>query len=103
MKNTKSNILWGVLFILVGLGFFGQVFGIWNLGFNLFDGWWTLIIIVPCCISLINRGPKKINMIGLVVGILLLLDQVNMIRGISVFNLFIPIILVVFGLSFFIK
>lgn len=103
LKNTKSNILWGIIFILVGLGFFGKIFGIWNFNFNLFDGWWTFIIIVPCCISLFSHGPKKINTIGLSVGLVLLLDQTNIIRGISVFDLCIPLILIGIGVSFFIQ
>lgn len=101
MKNTNGNIVWGSLFILVGIGFIGKVFGIWNFCFNLFDGWWTLLIIVPCCISLFSRGPKKGNIIGLAIGLVLLLDQINIIRGISVFDLFIPIILIGIGISFF--
>lgn len=103
MKNTKSNILWGIFFILVGIGFTGKALNLWNFSFNLFDGWWTMIIIVPCCISLSNHGPRKMNLIGLVIGLLLLLDQVNIIRGISVFDLFIPIILIVIGVSFFFR
>lgn len=101
MKNTKSNILWGSLFILVGIGFIGKVFNVCNFSFSLFDGWWTLLIIIPCCISLFSRGPKKANIIGLAIGLVLLLDQINIIRGISVFDLFIPIILIGIGISFF--
>lgn len=101
MKNTNGNILWGIAFILVGIGFFGKMLGIWNFCFTSFNGWWTLLIIVPCCISLFSHGPKKVNIIGLAIGLVLLLDQINIIRGISVFDLFIPIILIGIGISFF--
>lgn len=103
MKNAKGNILWGSLFILAGIVFIGKVYGIWNFCFKLFDGWWTFLIIAPCCISLFCRGSKKANIIGLAIGLVLLLDQTNIIRGVSVFDLFIPISLIGIGISFFIR
>lgn len=103
MRNAKGNIIWGILFILVGIGFAGKIFGIWDLNFHLFDGWWTMFIIVPSCINLMNRGPRKGNIIGLAVGLLLLLDQLNIFKKISVFDLSIPVILIAIGISFFFK
>lgn len=101
MKKINGNILWGSAFILVGIGFIGKILGIWDFCFDTFDGWWTMIIIIPCCISLINSGPRKGNLIVLAIGLLLLLEQLNIIQGISVFNLIIPIILIAIGISFF--
>lgn len=103
MINRNGNILWGIIFVLVGIGFLGKVFNIWTFSFTSIDGWWTLFIIIPCCISLISRGPGKANIIGLTIGLILLLDQVNIIRGISVFDMAIPVVLIVIGIRFFFK
>ena len=50
MKGYK-NIIWGLLFIIVGIIVFTNSFGITNITI-FFDGWWTLFIIVPCFIGL---------------------------------------------------
>lgn len=99
MRNTAGNILWGIAFILVGIGFAGNAFGIWN--FELFfDGWWTLFIIVPCGISLVQHGPKAGTVIGLIIGLMFLLSEQNIIRNVSVFQLIVPMIFVAIGVSF---
>lgn len=55
MKKKLTNILWGLFFIIIGVGFAGNALGIWD--FNLFfPGWWTLLIIIPCFISMIQSG-----------------------------------------------
>ena len=46
MRQRVGNILFGLAFLVAGLGFGGQALGLWN--FNLFfSGWWTLFLIVP--------------------------------------------------------
>lgn len=103
MKNRNHNVLWGITFILLGIGFIGNVFGIWNFSLTAFEGWWTLFIIVPCGISLFSYGPKKGNIIGLAIGLVLLLNEINIIKGISVFDLSISILFIGIGVSFFFK
>ena len=78
MKKT-SNILWGLVFIIVGLILGLNAFGITNINI-FFSGWWTLFIIVPCFIGLFRETEKTGNIIGLVIGICLLLccqDVIN--------------------------
>ena len=71
MKNI-SRILWGIVLVLIG-----GIFGLNELGITsinvFFNGWWTLFIIVPCFIGLLTQYEKKGNIIGLLVGIILLL------------------------------
>ncbi len=101
-RNKIGSILWGVVFILVGLGVAGNAFHLWD--FKLFfNGWWTLFIIVPCSISVIQNGPKSGSIIGLIIGILLLLMQQEIVEWSTVGDLIIPIILVVIGLGFILK
>lgn len=102
MRNTMGNVLWGIAFIVLGIGFAGNALGIWN--FNLFfDGWWTLFIIVPCSISIVQNGVGTGNIIGLIIGIMLLMSSQNIINGATVGDLIIPIILIVVGLNFLLK
>lgn len=98
MRNKLSNILWGLFFIVVGVGFAGKAFDIWD--FNLFfAGWWTLFIIIPCLISVIQNGVGTGSIIGLVVGIMLFLSCQSAIDGSVIRKLFVPIILIAIGLN----
>lgn len=98
MKKRFGSILWGALFIVAGLGFAGNAFNLWN--FDLFfDGWWTLFLIVPAIVSMIENKPNTGNTILLIAGVLLLLTAQDIIRGELVSKLFWPFILVLIGLS----
>ena len=61
-----SNLLWGLIFILVGVVFGLNALGISDINI-FFDGWWTLFIIVPCFIGLFNDDDKSGNLIGLII------------------------------------
>lgn len=94
-----NRILWGLVFIVLGIIIALNVFNI--IDFNIFfRGWWTLIIIVPCFIGLFdNTNESKMgNIVGLVVGVLLLLMCNNLIRFDIIIKLFIPAIFVIIGL-----
>lgn len=100
MRNKIGNILWGIAFIVVGLGFAGNVLFHWNFSI-FFSGWWTLFIIVPCVISIIQNGFGWFNTIGTIFGVLLLLSRLlpGIFGGISLGGLIFPLILVGVGLS----
>lgn len=102
MRYKIGNILWGIAFILAGVGVAGNIFELWD--FNLFfNGWWTLFIIIPCFISIIQNGFNTGNSIGIAIGALLLLSAQNILpRGFS-WKLFFPAILVIIGLSIIFK
>lgn len=71
MRKRISNVLWGILFIAVGIGIIGHMAGAWE--FNLlFAGWWTLFLIVPAVLGMVERGIRIGNTIGLVLGVALL-------------------------------
>ena len=67
-----NRIIWGVVLVAAGVLAALNAFGITNFDF-FFDGWWTLFIIVPCLIGLVSSHEKTGNLIGLLVGIILLL------------------------------
>lgn len=102
MKNF-GRILWGVVLVVVGVILALNAFDITNINI-FFDGWWTLFIIVPCFITLFNPAQDKTgNIIGIIIGVLLLLYCQDVINFDIVWKLIIPIILVIIGLSFIFK
>ncbi len=102
MKITPSNFIWGLIFIILGVGFGGDAMGLWD--FNLFfSGWWTLFIIIPCAISIFQNGIGTGNVIGLIIGLLLLLGQQDILDFDVVGKLIVPIVFVLIGLSIIFK
>lgn len=102
MRNRVGNLLWGILLVAVGLGFAGNAFGLWN--FELFfAGWWTLFIIIPCAISMVQNGIQLWNAIGLGIGILLLVAAQGYFNAQLVGDLIFPIIIIAIGLSIIFK
>lgn len=98
MKPRISNFLWGMFFIILGIGFTGDIFNLWHFTI-FFAGWWTMFLIIPCFISIVDNGPHTGNVIGLVIGILLFLSRQNILDASFIGKLIFPIILVVIGLS----
>ena len=68
-----------------------------------FDGWWTLFIIIPCFIDLFGNNSKVGDMIGILIGVLLLLAAQDLIDFVLIWKLAFPAALVVIGLSFVFK
>ena len=97
-----SNILWGLVFIVVGVIFGLNALNITDINI-FFDGWWTLFIIVPCFIGLFKDEDKSSNLIGLVIGICLLLGCIDIIEFTLIWKLMVPAILVMIGISFIFK
>lgn len=94
-----NRILWGIIFITLGVIVALNTLDIIN--FNIFfNGWWTLLIIIPCFIGLFDgtKEGKLGNIIGILVGVVLLLVAQGLLRFDIVFKLFIPAVLVIIGL-----
>lgn len=98
MKNKLWPIFWGLFFIIIGIGYGGDALGAWNFTI-FFDGWWTFFIIVPCIISLIQKGYNTGDFIGLMIGIILLLSARDVINFSVIGRLIIPIVLIIIGLG----
>lgn len=98
MKNL-SRILWGIVLIFIGV--------IWGLNrtgvadINIFfDGWWTLFIIVPSAISFFEKGNNKISsLIFSIIGVLLLLAAQGLFEFEILWEILLPAIVVLIGLS----
>lgn len=96
MRRRISNTILGLIFVIIGIGFAGDVMNLWT--FNLFfKGWWTMLIIIPCFLSII-RGDISVGPItGLIIGVMLLVSHYVSLNF-NIWKLIIPIILIVIGL-----
>lgn len=101
MKKT-GNILWGIVFIVLGLIFGLNAVGVTDIDV-FFDGWWTLFIIIPSLIGIIKNARNVGGYIWLAIGIVLLLSAQGILNISRVGNLIFPAILVAIGLSIIFK
>lgn len=101
MKKT-NNLLWGIVLITIGIILGLNALEITSINI-FFDGWWTLFIIIPSIIGLINDDDKVGNIFGLFIGLALLLICQNIIDFDLLLKLFLPIILIFAGLSLIFK
>ena len=99
MKNL-SRILWGVVLVVIGIIWGLNRTGITDINI-FFDGWWTLFIIVPSAISLVDpkNNGKVSSVICLVIGIFLLLGNLFIFNFDILWEILLPVIVVIIGLS----
>lgn len=102
MRNRVGSVIWGVVLIVVALVIALNSLDIIDVSL-FFDGWWTLFIIVPCLIDLIQNGLKTSNIIGLLIGMLLLLSAQDIIDWGTLGKLIVPIILLCIAFSILFK
>lgn len=101
MKNCKSIIL-GIILVLVGVWFGLYATGVVKVNL-LFDGWWTLFIIIPSLLGLFDGEERGGSLIGLFVGVLLLLSCQDVLDFDIILKLIVPCVLIVTGLTFIFK
>lgn len=103
MKKTDSKVIWGILFVLFGLGIGAYQLGLLEGVSLFFPGWWTLFIIIPCFVQLISGKGRQSSFIWLSVGILLLLYMQGMFTIQDFGGLVVAILCIIIGVSFFFK
>lgn len=96
MKRFNS-VFWGLIIIIVGVIFLGNTFALWNVAI-FFKGWWTLFIIIPSIYGLFKKEWIS-SFLGISIGTLLLLASLDVIKWSMVGKAFIPIVLIIVGLS----
>jgi len=101
-KNKIADLLFGLCFMIAGVGLAGNAFGWWNYRL-FFDGWWTLIIIIPMIISIYKSGFHAFNTIALFIGVVLLLSEIEVLPEDTIYQLIVPIIFVVIGFQIIFK
>lgn len=102
MKNKANRILWGVIFIALGI-LLGMHQLKW-LPFDLFfDGWWALFIIVPSAVSLLTEPNKGGSLIGLLFGVFFLLSAQDILAFDLLWKLILPVAVMLIGLHLLIN
>lgn len=97
MRHRLSSVIWGLIWIALGIIIAGNAFDFWDISL-FFPGWWTLFIILPCAISVLEHGIGNFATIGLAVGILLLLNCQGIVVGVTFRKLLIPVVLILIGI-----
>ena len=99
MMKRKRQFISGLLLIIIGVLMLINALGIATVNI-FFKGWWTLFIIVPSLIGIIEDKDKTGNIVAFVIGCALFLG----VRGILDFKLLwklcLPIILIMIGLVY---
>ena len=97
MKNKRTNIFLGLILIIIGMI---ALLGSLNIiKFNMFfNGWWTVFIIVPSIVNMLEEKVNLGNTFSLLLGILLLLVMNDIITIGNVFKFVLPGLLIMFGI-----
>jgi len=93
-----SSVIWGLILVAVGAILALNALGVTKINI-FFKGWWTLFIIVPCAAGLLTGRNITGNLIGVIVGVLLLLSANNIISFSLIWKLVIPGIIIFIGLK----
>lgn len=98
MKPSFTRIAWGVILIVAGV-----LFGLHQLDMLpfdlLFDGWWSLFIIVPSAMALLTEKDKWGGLVGLLFGVFFLLSAQDVLDMSLLWKLILPVIIVLCGLK----
>lgn len=97
MRDTKK-IVWGIVLLLAGVAIALNAFGITDINV-LFPGWWTLFIIIPCGVGIFTDRDKSGNIIGLIIGVVLLLCAQDILDFSIVWKLLVPVIIIVIAIK----
>lgn len=100
MKKNASGVIWGLLFLFIGVGYLAEVFGLVNDFTIFFDGWWTLFIIIPCFAGLLkDEGDKVGYLIGIAIGLFFLLSAQDIIDSAKLWSVFVAGVFVLIGIN----
>ena len=96
--NQKRRVFWGIVLVAAGVLFALNALGITKIDL-FFDGWWTLFIIVPSAVGIFTEREKMGNVIGLIIGVVLLLCAWEILSFSVLRKLFVPAVIVIIGLK----
>jgi len=96
MRRDISTIIAGLLFLLAGISVGGSMLGFFDFNIS-FDGWWTLFLIVPALLTIVQGGFNAGNMVLLSIGVVLLLDAQNVLPRNFSWRLVFPLVLLAVG------
>lgn len=101
MKKVRLT-LWAVVFLALSVFLGAKALDFTDLPV-FFDGWWTLILIVPCFIDLFKPGRKTFNIICIIIGTVVLLCEQEVITAKVVLKLIPAVICFIIGVSIIVR
>ena len=93
-----NRIIWGLLLVAAGVLCGLNALDITDVDV-LFDGWWTLFLIIPCGIGIFTGRDKWGNLFGFLLGVYLLLSAQDVLDGSIARKLVWPALIVFFGIK----
>lgn len=97
MKDIKK-VIFGALLLAAGVILALNAFGVTDINL-FFDGWWTLFIIIPSLVAIFKDRDKSGGIFGLIIGVLLLLSQLEVIDVSWVWKITVPAVLVIIAIK----
>ncbi|MBU0997201.1 MAG: hypothetical protein KKE16_04060 [Firmicutes bacterium] len=97
MEKSNRKVL-GVILLIFGALFLLNRLNIFTVDI-FFNGWWTLLLIIPAILSMLKQGVTLGNGILLGLGVFLFLDQ----NGWNLSDYVLPSILIIVGLVILFK
>ena len=97
MKSKTLAAVLGIALVVIGIGYIGNIFEVWNFEI-FFPGWWTLFILIPAVVKIIRHGAKPVYIIWAAAGAVLLITQSGLLPDI-VGKMTMPIIVVALGFA----
>lgn len=97
MKKA-NKIIWGIVLVAAGVLLALNALNVTDFDI-LFDGWWTLFIIIPCTIGLFTERDKVGHLIGIAVGVFLLLCCLDILEFSMFWKLILPVAVLAIGLK----
>lgn len=73
MNQNVKNFVYGICFLIIGIGYLGDLGMLWNFSI-FFPGWWTLAIMIPSVLDMFTKGFNFGNIFFFLTGLYLLLD-----------------------------
>ena len=86
MRSKVTAVVFGAALVVLGVVLSGNALGWWSANV-LFDGWWTLFLIVPALVSIVDQRPNPGNLVLLGIGVLLLADAQQVLGDVSVWSI----------------
>ena len=94
--KQNNKVIWGSALVVCGIAWIVCICLHINI---LFNGWWTLFIIVPSICTLLGNSDKTGPAIGLGVGVLLLLAEQNVIDWDMFWKIGLAVLVIALGLG----
>lgn len=104
MKFKASNIIWGLVFIIMGGLLYCKAFLGWNISiWYLIWTFWPLFIILPSVSGMFTKGFNMSSLFGLLIGTTALLMTTDLVTGSLIRKLVFPASFIIIGFGILFK